>query len=327
MEASNSIGVYNPGKPSINHTVIYNENIVIVGAEVHDKKPVNKLMFMAQAIRRARISSVQSVVFFKHGYSENMITEFSNSLKKYKKNIKIISINNISELFNYINLGYTNAGQGDYRTKPDRYGNMYKIKNVYIYSHGMPSRITFMLDFDIYKKNNKITSIETANANELSLENYIKLNPNSFSVELKEIYSFACRTGLSKDNDTEIEKFTWGEDRSLAQKIADRLSAKVHAFLKRSNYENTWGSRSDRIDLKVADNLEKININIKNDDDFRSYKKQEKKIDNKYPWQPQGAYREVVAGDFPYGPPGCMCIFQNNKEMIIPCETMVFPKG
>lgn len=34
-----------------------------------------------------------------------------------------------------------------------------------------------------------------------------------------------------------------------------------------------------------------------------------------------------VRQDFPYGPPGCMCIFQKNKEMIIPCDTMVFPKG
>ncbi|WP_165585131.1 hypothetical protein [Chryseobacterium sp. FH2] len=44
MGTSNSIGVYKPGKPSLNHIVAYNENIIVIGSEVHDKKPVNKLM-------------------------------------------------------------------------------------------------------------------------------------------------------------------------------------------------------------------------------------------------------------------------------------------
>lgn len=326
METGNSIGDYKPGQPSINHTVIYNENVVIVGAEVHDKKAVNKLMFMAQAIRRVRISSVQTVIYFKQGYSQSMISEFEKSLKFYKKGIKIVAISNLVELINYLNFGYTTNSKDDYRTKPDKYGNMYKIKNVYIYSHGMPSRITFLLDWDVYKKANNINSSETATNNELTLSNYIQLNPKSFKND-GELWSYACRTGISVDNDSEVEKFTWGEDESLAQKIADRLNIKVHAFLKRSNYQNTWGGRNDRIDLKIADQLEKVNIEIKNDDDFRAYKKQEKKIDNTYPWQPQGAYRDVIAGDFPYGPPPCMCIYQKNKDMIIPCDTMVFPKG
>lgn len=326
MGTGNSVGEYSPGKPSINHTVEYNENIVVVGAEVHDKKPVNKLMFMAQAIRRVKVSSVQTVIYFKHGYSQNMISEFENSLKRYKKNIKVISIFNISQLFNYLNIGSIDKSGSDYRTRPDEYGNMYKVKNVYFYSHGMPSRITFMLDWDIYMKNNNIKSNETAQKNELNLGNYTILNPKSFSKDA-ELWSFACRTGLSVDNDSEVEKFTWGETESLAQKLAERLNAKVHAFLKRSNYELTWGGRSDRLDLKIADNLEKINIDIKNDDNFRAYKKQEKKIDEIYPWQPQGAYRDVIAGDFPYGPPSCMCLFQKSKKIIIPCDTMVFPKG
>ncbi|MEN4759614.1 hypothetical protein ABEG63_04665 [Chryseobacterium sp. C39-AII1] len=305
---------------------LYYENIVIVASEVHDKKSVNKLMFMAQAIRRIRISSVQTVLYFTHGYSSNMIFEFEKSLRNYKKNIKIIAIKNISELINYINLGYTNNIQGDYRTIPNENGSMYKVNNLYIYSHGMPSRITFMLDWDLYKKNNNIKSSEDANGNELNLSNYTKLNPSSFSKDA-EIWSFACRTGLSIDNDTEIERFTWGENESLAQKLSDRLNCKTHAFLKRSNYENTWGSQSDRIDLKIADNLEKINIHTTKEDKFREYKKSEIQIDGKYPWQPQGAYNDVKAGDFPLGPPNCMCLFQKNKDVIIPCKTMALPKG
>lgn len=325
MGTSNSLGDYKPGKPSINHIVNYNENIVIVGAEVHDKSAVNKLMFMAQGVRRVKISSVQTVLYFTQGYSQNMILEFENSLKSYKKNIKIIAISSLNEIINYINTGYTNASK-NYRTQADEYGNIYKVKNLYMYSHGMPSRVTFLLDWDLYKKNNKIASSESAEANELNLSNYSRLNPNSFTKD-SEIWSFACRTGLSIDNSTDIEKFTWGEKESLAQKLADLIKSKVHAFLKRSNYSGTWGNKSDRIDLKIADKLEKVNIQVKNDDDFRAYKKLEKKIDGIYPWQPQGAYREVIAGDTPYGPPNCMCIFQDEKEMIIPCDTMSFPKG
>lgn len=325
MGTGNSIGDYLPGRPSINHIVSYNENIIIVGAEVHDKAPVNKLMFMAQAVRRVKISSIQTVIYFKHGYSQNMKLEFEKSLKLYKKNIKLIEVSNLNEIINYINTGYTNASK-NYRTKEDEYGNIYKVKNLYMYSHGMPSRITFMLDWDQYKTINKINSKETAEANELNLNNYSRLDPNSFT-QNSEIWSYACRTGLSIDNDTDVEKFTWGEDRSLAQKLADRLESKVHAFLKRSNYSATWGNKSDRIDLKVADKLEKVNIHVKNDDNFRSYKKSEKKIDSLYPWQPQGAYRDVIAGSSPYGPPNCMCIFQKDKSMIIPCDTLSFPNG
>ncbi|WP_449399658.1 hypothetical protein [Chryseobacterium wanjuense] len=153
-EQGNEIGNYEkmilPNKSEI--IKLYHENIVIVASEVHDKKSVNKLMFMAQAIRRVRISSVQTVLYFTHGYSSNMIFEFERSLRNYKKNIKIIAITNISELINYINLGYTKSFQGDYRNKPDKNGSIYKVNTLYIYSHGMPSRITFMLDWDLYKK-------------------------------------------------------------------------------------------------------------------------------------------------------------------------------
>jgi hypothetical protein len=81
---------------------LFNENIVIVGAEVHDKSVVNKLMFMAQAVRRVKISSVQTVLYFKHGYSKNMISEFNKSLTLYKKSIEIIPVSNLTEVINYI---------------------------------------------------------------------------------------------------------------------------------------------------------------------------------------------------------------------------------
>ena len=46
-----------------------------------------------------------------------------------------------------------------------------------------------------------------------------------------------------------------------------------------------------------------------------------------YRWQPQGAYRDVKAGDTPYGPPNCLCLFRKENSITPTCETMHFPLG
>ena len=48
------------GKPSFvlekgkNNPIIKEENIIVIGAEVHSKKASNKLIFMAQAVRKIK---------------------------------------------------------------------------------------------------------------------------------------------------------------------------------------------------------------------------------------------------------------------------------
>ena len=160
-----------------------------------------------------------------------------------------------------------------------------------------------MLDWDIYKINNKINSPETAESNELNLKNYDLFNSDSFSREA-EIWSYACRTGINVDDATDIE-FVWGGEKSLAQMIANKLKINVNAYARRSNYGDTWGSWTDRRLLQGANLDEKIlpKEKVTYDNKFRDYKEQEIFIgkDN-YPWQPQGAYRDVKAGDSPIGP-------------------------
>ena len=46
-----------------------------------------------------------------------------------------------------------------------------------------------------------------------------------------------------------------------------------------------------------------------------------------YRWQPQGAYRDVKAGDTPYGPPNCLCLFRKENSIAPTCETIHFPLG
>ena len=64
------------------------------------------------------------------------------------------------------------------------------------------------------------------------------------------IYSYACRTGLGFDIGDRLDP---GEDpkysESLAQVLADAADVRVDAFPRRTSYENTFGSGSDR---KVA---------------------------------------------------------------------------
>ena len=231
-----------------------------------------------------------------------------------KSGHKLIFTEDISQLISYINIGSIFHNLINIRIFPYKNNSIYKIKNIYIYSHGMPSRITFSLDWETYKVNHNIQSDEKSSATELNLTNYMNLNPESF-LDGASIWSYACRTGLSSENNSDIEIFTWGEEESLAQKMADFLNINIYAFLKRSSYEDTWGSKLDRLSLKIFD------------DEFRNYKKEEKEIDNKFIWQPQGAYRDVKAGDTPYGPPNCLCLFRKENSIAPTCETMHFPLG
>ena len=41
----------------------------------------------------------------------------------------------------------------------------------------------------------------------------------------------------------------------------------------------------------------------------------------------EGAYRDVRAGDTPYGPPNCLCLFRKENSIAPTCETMHFPLG
>lgn len=284
----------------------YTENIIIVGAEVHDKLPVNKLMFMAQAVRKVKLESIQTVLYFNQGYSSVMIAEFKKSLTSFKKNIKIIEITTILEVINYLNFGDV-KGKSNIRTKATN-NALFKVKNLYIYSHGMPSRITFLLDWELYKNTNRIVSSVKSEENELNLSNYQKISSNAF-VREGYIWSFACRTAMGPGHDSDFE-LNWEMEKSLAQKLSNDLGVRVSAFLRRSSYEDTWGSREDRKNLKVGGVLNNIGIDIPSDDNFTEYKKFDKMLENKYHWNSKGAFRGVKAGSTPVNPPQGMMIFQ-----------------
>ena len=72
------------------------------------------------------------------------------------------------------------------------------------------------------------------------------MNELAFDDEAR-IFSYACRTGLGFDVGDRLDP---GEDpkynESLAQVLADAADVRVDAFPRRTSYENTFGTSSDR---------------------------------------------------------------------------------
>jgi len=124
------------------------------------------------------------------------------------------------------------------------------------------------------------------------------------------LYSYACRTGIGVSSEIVNNPL---KSNSLAQKMSNHSQIIVHAYMKRSLYEDTWGTQNHR-DTYISDNnkgesfVENLKTDIKDvfvDDPndmslFTTYISTEKKIDGAI-WNSKGAYLPVKAGDFPKG--------------------------
>jgi len=105
------------------------------------------------------------------------------------------------------------------------------------------------------------------------------------------------------------------KDNSLAQKMANKGKITVYAFMRRSLYEDAWGTQTHR-DTYASDNdagdsgwenfktdmKDAFKTDPKDMSDFNKYRKKEVKID-KAIWNPDGAYSDVKAGTWPIGVP------------------------
>jgi hypothetical protein len=133
------------------------------------------------------------------------------------------------------------------------------------------------------------------------------------------IYSYACRTGNSDNRfiahwsgyeyDSESIKLVKPEE-SLAQKLAEHLNAKVHAFLKRSNYTSTWLDGGDKSYKKeyITIEDEEVSNPLNPRDWFR------KRWDEAL-WNSAGAYSAPTSGKTPGGRlEGGMFIFEKGKK-------------
>ncbi|MFS2161749.1 PAAR domain-containing protein [Pseudomonas sp. Pseusp122] len=258
------------------------ELIAVAGSQ-HDNGSGNKMMFIAQAVRElAEFRSdkpglTRTLVVFTPTYNDAMLSAARASADLYAAGF--ITVSNAQELIDYLNQGK------DRKQSP--------IEHLSLFSHGVPQRIAF--------------GYQLAEDPQMSLDvlNYQQIFALSFAGSAQ-IDSYACRTGMGNVHDLAIEgllQFSSQTDESLAQLLADHLQIKVRAFIRRSDYKNTWGSFEDRQRGKLCE----INGNAAPREKWcKRWKELEDERDYNYEhfqfaYQARGAIHPVISGATPFG--------------------------
>ncbi|AZC87080.1 PAAR domain protein [Pseudomonas chlororaphis subsp. piscium] len=261
------------------------ELIAIAGSQ-HDKSSGNQMMFIGQAVRelaefkRSKPDLTRTLVIFTPSYSEAMLSAARGSAKGYGAGV--VTVTDAQELIDYLNQGK------DRKQSP--------IEHLSLFSHGVPHRIAF--------------GYQLAGDFQMSLDvlSYDKISPSAFASSAQ-INSYACRTGMGNRSDFPVEdgiQFFPQTNESLAQLLANHLRIKVHAFVRRSDYKNTWGSFEER---RMGD-LCGISDNAAPGKEWcRKWGtlKDERKLSHKkhrFTYQTMGAINPVISGDTPIGVPG-----------------------
>lgn len=261
------------------------ELIAVAGSQ-HDKGSGNKMMFIGQAVRelaefkRNKPALTRTLVVFTPSYNPAMLSAARNSAKAYGAGF--VEVTKAQELIDYLNRGK------DRQQSP--------IEHLSLFSHGVPHRIAF--------------GYQLAGDFQMSLDvlSYDKISPLAFSSSAR-IDSYACRTGMGNRSEFPIEdgiQFFPQTNESLAQLLANHLQIKVRAFVRRSDYKNTWGSFEERQLGKLCG----ISDNAAPGEEWcgKWNKLKEERQENhdvlKFTYQAMGAINPVISGDTPLGVPG-----------------------
>lgn len=280
--ASPSPGSLTPATP----TSLTPELIAVAGSQ-HDSGSGNKMMFIAQAVRELaefrydNPGMTRTLVVFTPAYNEAMLEAARASAKNYGAGF--VEVTHAEALIDYLN-------QGKNREQSP-------IEHLSLFSHGIPHQVAF--------------GYELAEGYRLALNvlNYREISPSAFSSTAR-LDSYACRTGMGNRSEFPIEdgiQFFPQTNESLAQLLADHLRIKVRAFVRRSDYKNTWGSFEERQRGKLC--------GINGDPSPREEKwcKRWKELETerrnydeneKFTYQSVGATNPVISGDTPVGAPG-----------------------
>ncbi|MGL4319037.1 MAG: PAAR domain-containing protein [Pseudomonas sp.] len=258
------------------------ELIAVAGSQ-HDSGSGNKMMFIGQAVRelaefkRRKPNLTRTLVVFTPNYSPAMLSAARSSAEVY--GACFVSVTTVQELIDYLNRGK------DRKQSP--------IEHLSLFSHGLPQRVEF--------------GYELAERFEMSLNvlSYDKISPLAFSSSAQ-IDSYACRTGMGNRSEYPIEdgiQFFPQTNESLAQLLADHLQVKVQAFIRRSDYKNTWGSFEERRmgDLcGISDNAAPSGEWCQRWSTLREERKEYNKLSG-FTYQEMGAINPVISGDTPLG--------------------------
>ncbi len=261
------------------------ELIAVAGSQ-HDKGSGNKMMFIGQAVRelaefkRSKPALARTLVVFTPSYTDAMLSAARSSAKAY--GAELVSVTNANELIDYLNKGK------DRQQSP--------IEHLSLFSHGVPHRIAF--------------GYQLAGDFQMSLDvlSYNKISPLAFSSTAR-IDSYACRTGMGNRSDFPIEdgiQFFPQTNESLAQLLADHLQTKVRAFVRRSDYKNTWGSFEERQLGKLCGISDDAAPGEEWCRKWRALAKERESNNNMldFTYQTMGAINPVISGETPLGVPG-----------------------
>ena len=193
------------------------ENIIFIGAENYYDSFWLKMMFISAAYVMAskeqnfRPSTKKTIAYVDRGYThaEKLTLDLLRDTKGFEI-IKLASSNDIIDLLN-------------------RNRNEFKLQDVAFFSHGIINGIELN-----YWDDERIS---------LNSKNCTKIDKNAFGVNGR-LYSYACRTGISVNDDSFDNETEAKPEFSLAQKLANHCGIPVHAFLRRSFYGNVLRDRS-----------------------------------------------------------------------------------
>jgi hypothetical protein len=261
------------------------ELIAVAGSQ-YDNSASNKMMFIGQAVRelgefqRSKPDLSRTLAVFTPGYSEAMLNAARASAQGYGADF--VALADVRELIDYLNGG------------KDR--EQFPIEHLSLFSHGVPQQVAF--------------GYELARAEWLSLDalNYSRISPQAFSRTAR-LDSYACRTGMGNRPDLPIEEAVQlfpQTSESLAQLLADHLRIRVRAFIRRSDYRNTWGSFEER---RMGQLCSATADNAPSTEWCRRWQLLDKErtvsIKKKgFVYQKMGAIDPVISGDTPLGVPG-----------------------
>ncbi|WP_177474931.1 MULTISPECIES: hypothetical protein [unclassified Pseudomonas] len=184
------------------------------------------MMFIAQAVRqlaefkRDKPNMKRTLVIFTPFYTESMLSAARKSAQEYSSGL--VTVTDAGGLINYLNTG------------KDR--SQSPIEHLAVFSHGVPQSVAFGYQ------------LSEGDSMALDVLNYERISPLAFSSSAR-IDSYACRTGMGNKPDYRIEEviqFFPQTNESLAQLLANHLGIKVGAFVRRSDYKNTWGTFEER---------------------------------------------------------------------------------
>jgi hypothetical protein len=178
-----------------------------------------------------------SLLVFPDGYTAGELAEVQLRAQGYNGNTVFVSLGSMQELVSYLNTRTTD-GSYDYRAN-----ERILLKEVRVFSHGLPSSLAFGLD--VGDPQAGALAFGIAEVAGLKAEAW---NPGA------SLSSFACRTG----NTDWSESF--GDDwravakpeKSLGQALAEQLGVKVRGYITRSNYARTFGEEASSDEAQKA---------------------------------------------------------------------------